>query len=107
LLITRKQETKPENHHRLTTHPRILRKQNHKQQLLLLLQSDKKNSTKLCDNDKTLQQQILAHWQGLKDTTATTTSTTPCSDWSGKRIGEEEEKKDKWEKGRSCSDWNE
>ncbi len=47
----RKQETKPENHHRLTTHPQILRKQNHKQQqLLLLLQRDKKNSTKLCNN---------------------------------------------------------
>jgi hypothetical protein len=64
LLIPRKQETKPENHHRLTTHPQILRKKNHKQLLLLLLQRDKKNSTKLCDNDKTLQQQILAHWQG-------------------------------------------
>jgi hypothetical protein len=53
-----------------------------------------------------LQQQILAHWQGWKDTTATTTSTTPYSDWSGKQTGEAEEKKDYWEKRKRRSDWN-
>jgi hypothetical protein len=97
LLIPHEQETKPENHHRLTTHPQILRKKNHKQELLLL-QRDKKNSTKLCNNkslrigkaEKTPRPRPqVQHLQRMEQT------------------GEEEQKKDKWEKRRRCSDWNE
>ncbi len=39
--------------------------------------------------NKTLQQQILAHWQGWKDTTATTTGTTPSANGANRRRGTE------------------